>query len=551
MMVSQSAMTCFIVEPMACRLAGLMVVLAVLAAAQAPVIRGRVVDAATGNPVARVTVRATAEFNGEAYHAMERTGPDGAFQFQGIVPGSYLVGATKTGFLPRLYGPETPGAPPQYLAVKDGETKDIVLRLRAVTAIRGRVVDEAAEGVSGVQIQRLTRGFERGKEAWVMEETAITDRHGAFRFDEVMPGRYVLMAVPDAGLRAGLPSEIDASRRSEERRYGPAFWGGGREPSDARLVELRAGQELDNVEIALTPQETGAVEVALRGLPSESAFPSLELITDSPWMTYRSRLTYDARKQTAGQSDRLLPGRYHVTGYTEHGSRAHAARVVVDVSPGGTARVELVFAPAVDLDGRVRVEGPGAAEHRKVQVTLIPGSVRQPVASLLQAEPDHEGRFTIRNVPPGVWDIGVEPIPPGGYLKAMTLAGHDVLTEDMTIDSASRGPLEIVLSTQGGVVRGSIEMEDRQTVATVLLLPEGEFAHVISFHQGVETRPGGDFEIKGVTPGTYRLYAFNTIRPWEWLQPGFLDAYREMGTAVEVAEGKTSPADAKLIRRSR
>ncbi|MDX2153778.1 MAG: carboxypeptidase-like regulatory domain-containing protein [Bryobacteraceae bacterium] len=519
--------------------------------AQAPVVRGRVVHAGTGDAIAKAVVRATTKIGGEEYHAIERTDGDGRFQLQGIVPADYLIGAEKAGFLPRLFGPEEPGAPPQYLAVKAGDVHDIVLRLRPMTAIRGRVVDETGEGVNMAQLQLLARGFERGKPAWQVVREFGADGQGQFRFEGLMPGRYVLAAMGLHGMKGGLPSDIDVSLKPVERQYAPAFYGGGREPSEAKLMEVRAGQVLEGIELALLPMETGSIEMTVSGLPSENSYPNLSAMTESEWVLQRRNMTWDAQKRVARLYEPVLPGRYHVVGHLEHEGRVYAANAVVDVPAGGVARAELTFAPAIDLEGRVRVEGPGAEKFRDVKVTLLPGSVRQPIASELEARPDKEGRFVIRNVPPGVWDIGVEPIPAGGYLKSMTLGGADVLTKDMVIDAASRGPLNVVVSTRGGVVKGSVEMEDKRTVATVLLLPEGEFAHVISFHQGAETEPGGGFEMRGVTPGRYRVYAFNQIAPWEWLQDGFLDQYREMGTAVEIGEEQTVEANTKLIRRGR
>jgi hypothetical protein len=74
----------------------------------------------------------------------------------------------------------------------------------------------------------------------------------------------------------------------------------------------------------------------------------------------------------------------------------------------------------------------------------------------------------------------------------MRLGDQDVLTEEMVIDSGTIAPLNIVVSTRGGVVEGTVVQDEAEPAAgrqapskpvraVVVLAPEGRFEHVMSF----------------------------------------------------------------------
>jgi hypothetical protein len=158
-----------------------------------------------------------------------------------------------------------------------------------------------------------------------------------------------------------------------------------------------------------------------------------------------------------------------------------------------------------------------------------------------------DGTFVIESVTPGVWDIGVNPIPPGGYIKSMRLGDQDVLTEDMTIGPRTAGVLRIVASARGGVLEGHVKRSEEDTRAIVLLAPAGRFSHVLSFYsQGIADETG-HFKMEGLTPGAYKLYAFEAMEYGAWQNPEFLKPLESYGEKVEIVEGTNPPKELRLI----
>ena len=157
-----------------------------------------------------------------------------------------------------------------------------------------------------------------------------------------------------------------------------------------------------------------------------------------------------------------------------------------------------------------------------------------------------DGTFVIRSVTPGVWDIGVNPIPPGGYIKSMRLGDQDVLTEDMTIGPGDK-VLRIVVSARGGVLEGHVKRSGEATSAIVLLAPAGRFSHVLSFYsQGIADETG-HFKMEGLTPGTYKLYAFEALEYGAWQNPEILKPFESYGEKVEIGEGTNPPKELQIL----
>src|SRR3954462_12270437 len=117
------------------------------AAAGTAVVRGRVLDAATGRGLSRVQVRAnTPNPNPNTppvtpYPWAAMTDGEGRYEITGIPAGSYAIAATKANYVRSAYGAERFEGPGKRLAIADGQVLDkIDLRLvrAGVITRRGR-----------------------------------------------------------------------------------------------------------------------------------------------------------------------------------------------------------------------------------------------------------------------------------------------------------------------------------------------------------------------------------------------------------------------------
>jgi hypothetical protein len=213
-------------------------------------ITGRVVDGATGEPIAEAVValippggrgagRGLPPGGGspEVQQAMEAamaaaaaaagrggtgqqrvmTGADGRFVFHSLPPGNFQLSATLTGYTsslgvslsPSLIGAAggvsaTPSS--TTLPMKEGEfATGVTLRLWKFGVISGTVFDDAGEPAIGLVVQVARRLMAAGRVRYVPAWSARTDDRGAYRISSIVPGDY-LVVVPQA--QVSMPTTI-------------------------------------------------------------------------------------------------------------------------------------------------------------------------------------------------------------------------------------------------------------------------------------------------------------------------------------------------------
>ena len=224
------------------------------------------------------------------------------------------------------------------------------------------------------------------------------------------------------------------------------------------------------------------------------------------------------------------------------------------VAGSNTDNLSVTLTAGTPLTGRLQLEGQGGKEHGPYTVHLTPGDHMRFLGEQPTADVNDDGTFEFDDVVPGVWDIGVQPEPPGSYIKSMRLGKQDVLTEDMTLKAGTREPLNIVLSMDGAIVSGTVAETGASDAkpagrVMVLLAPSGKFDDVLSFYQIASTSENGKFTFKQVTPGRYKIYAFDRMERDEYWNPAFLKPYAAAGEEFDVPEGGRLDRKATLIVR--
>ena len=106
------------------------------------------------------------------------------------------------------------------------------------------------------------------------------------------------------------------------------------------------------------------------------------------------------------------------------------------------------------------------------------------------------------------------------------------------------------MSARGAVVTGTVAVPAgiaRLPRAEMLLAPFGKYANVLSFYHRTSADDAGHFEFKGVTPGRYKLFAFEEMDPLAYEDPGFLKPFDMLSEAFDVAEGARIERQTQLI----
>src|SRR5215471_9385778 len=156
------------------------------------VVRGRVVDDATGKPLANIPVQFSPRPNHpfapgidvEPTPRSAVTDSNGAFEIAHLTAGDYAVFAsTPVPYLSISYGVSRAGGPGKILTVADGAKLDVAIKAWRGASIAGHVVDDRGRPVAGVEVRIFT---DRPN----VYGSATTNDLGEYEITRLQPGRY-------------------------------------------------------------------------------------------------------------------------------------------------------------------------------------------------------------------------------------------------------------------------------------------------------------------------------------------------------------------------
>jgi len=424
---------------------------------------------------ARVTLR-------RAESTAERavmTDDNGRFSISGLPEGRYTLLAGKAAYLTTYYGSTRagrgPGSPIALSA--DQKVVNLVLKMSRGAVIGGVVRDQFGEPVPNIGVRIMQYQMSSGERRLVGASTTgpvQTDDRGAYRAFGLMPGTYVVSAVPlpqgFSEIRQVSQNDLQAAI-SDTRRSGPAsntpaatapdpaaaivpgrsvgyapvFYPGTITPSEAGQIALAAGQELNGVDLSLRLVNTAKIEGMVMGA--------------------------DGRPATNTQIT-VLPVDFTV---------AMPTRTAI-TSPEGTFTVSNITPGRYTLGARSGGPGPMMLQDRMVFAPAPPGGG-------LPAPPPPP--------PP--------PPPPLAGTAPMFFAEQE-------IDVSGENLAGITLTLQPGVtVSGRIVFEGKNSTpppdlrqTRVLLTPANQNRPTMGLAPA-QIDEAGNFVLQGVPPGQYRF----------------------------------------------
>lgn len=259
------------------------------------VIAGALTSADLGRPIRKAQVKL--ESTTPRLTRTTVSDADGRFVFDGLPAAEYKLSASKAGYVEmalgaRLPGPGVPGTP---LSLGPGQKLDrIALPLPRAGVISGIVTDEFGDPAIGVPVRAMRYGYNNGQRVARPVGNAVTDDIGGYRIAGLLPGDYIVAAVPRETVAAAsataeslrvrqqqVAASGDAAARDrieQARREGtaavgppaaagyvPAYFGGAHAPSSASPVKLALSQHAGGIDLQLIVMKTGTVSGTVTG----------------------------------------------------------------------------------------------------------------------------------------------------------------------------------------------------------------------------------------------------------------------------------------------
>jgi len=121
---------------------------------------------------------------------------------------------------------------------------------------------------------------------------------------------------------------------------------------------------------------------------------------------------------------------------------------------------------------------------------------------------------------------------------------HSALAS-VTVRRESSG---IELNRKPGQIEGVVVNDKRQPVAGIrtILIPDQDRGR-IGLYKFAETDQAGRFTIRGITPGAYKVFAWEALEEWAFFDSDLMQRFERYGTPVRISESDELRTDVKLI----
>jgi hypothetical protein len=481
--------------------------------ASAADISGRVVNAATGEPIPRARVAIHVLVNGAEPNGVTLlSDATGAFRVSNLPDGNLQLSCEKAGYLSASL--MFPG---------DTKSTPVVLRMTRQAVIEGSVVDEKGGGVPSASVQVFRQVVASGRLQIQHSNGAQTDETGEFRLFGLAAGHYYI----------GATAPII---RPAKFAYAPMLYAGATDISAAQAIDLQPGTE-EHVKISLHAVPAHRV----RAMMADGRSANIGLYPEDSLqfpVTLNLAASWDEKTHIFTVSG-VPAGRYVLEATTQIDGRQQRVRKTIAVDDADLDGILLEPASPPEITGRVTKDGKAAAraEISEIQVRSLRGQ--------FAGQMEDNGSIHFSDLLPDSYHVVV--VPTGSaYVQSIRQAGRDVGREGIVIGQFPTAPLEIDISSHGGTIDGAIAVPGSHTEAAIVGLfrsIDGELVFDRQTYVGrfvtAPSPPGTSsarFRIQGVAPGEYVLLAWPSDAQIQYAEPDFMRQYSAGGKTVRVTE---------------
>jgi hypothetical protein len=469
---------------------------------------GTVVNSVTGELIARA--RVTLNAGGTAYSTVTDSSGRWTLSNLGCAPASLQV--SRPGFLQNAPNSRAGGAPRALTLISGSPLHDLKTELTPQSVAFGKVLDDQGDPVMGAQITVLASRVQDGRPRFQQAGLGTTNDLGDYRIANLPRGKYALCA----------HSNQQNVQAQSQTIIADACFPGPLDGGGASVMEMPAGRET-KVDFTLTEVLAVHVRGIITGLP-EGRGSGMNFIRRGVNSDFGGNLPGAVRD---GKFDfRVPPGSYMLTADYFEGGKRLTARVPIDAGSSDIDNVVVHLESGFTVTGIVR--GP-TGSMPQFGVNLRPS---EPVnlTGQVKWEPDHTA-FAINDMVPGSYRLDIFP-PAPWYVKSATLAGQDVLNSEIALSQAA-GPIEIVLSDDGGSIEGDVADAAGQPAAAGILLLR-DTTRVAN----TTSQASGHFRLQNLAPGDYTVYAWDEPNEVEYANQDWMRRYGGGGVSVTVTAGQ-------------
>jgi protocatechuate 3,4-dioxygenase beta subunit len=509
--------------------------------AEKGIVGGIVVNQLTSEPLRHAKVAMEGTRNGTNVSYVAETDATGIFSIRDVDPGGYHLMVDHPGFLqiPRISGVQSlMGAS---ITVRRKQTlRDVVLQVPPSSVVIGRVFDRDGDPACDFQVQATRYSYIGGKHQLHLIATAVTNDLGEYRIHGLSPGTYYIAA----STTSTATTAIEDKGQTPEH-YVPTYYPRNTDLLSAAPVAVGQGDQISGIDIWATVSRP----VTVSGRVLSSAGNQLgrntviTLISRSIDAAGASLNSTTSIKDAQGHFEvrGASPGAYTLSALVDDKNEHYAGAQALEIRGTDIENIELVMNRAATVNGCIRVEGDKSLGLKSVRVLLEPDSNLLTGSVIGDVKPD--GTFSIAGVLPDQYSIEVFGLPQEFYVRKIELGMEDIQGRKVDFRHTA-GSLELVVSPSGGSITGSVVDEEQNTArgVEVVLVPAVEHRQERDLYRTALSNKEGQFNLVGIAPGEYKLFALPEVEPEAYFDPNFIGPLEDYGQVINVEENSSHVA---------
>jgi hypothetical protein len=521
-----------------------------------------------------------------------KTGTDGKFVFRNLPGGAYKLVAARIGgaFVPVEYGQKGVLGRGVIFPINDGDIKrDIRMEMAPVGTITGTVFDENRRPVGHAAVLALIPTYRDGQQVLTISAIVHTDDHGEYRLFSLVPGKYYVAVRPEDPTRRTavliisppgrrgvteqavtpvVTKRILANGETVEETYRYVYYGGSTDLRRATPVNLTPGGLVGAVDIPLAAGKTRSLHIRGRvvdgavGGPAKGANVRLIPRVYSankilPQTATDNNGEFDLNGVVAGSYDLYVlgaqvPPRAQAPGVPPVPAIPLMAGIPIDVGNDDVNGIALTINPGTTINGRVTIEGrpDNSPELPRIRINVDADPTGVAMVGSTQVNVQGNGTFKVENVWPAKYRMNAAGLPPNTYVKSMRFGNLDLLAQTLSTPlQQADGVVEIVIGTDTSQISGRVEGARGEGVpnAKVALVPDAPLRSRLDLYKSTTTDSSGEYRLNGISPGDYRVFAWDDTEDNAWTDPEFLRPDEGRGKSVRIGAGRSEAATVTVL----
>jgi protocatechuate 3,4-dioxygenase beta subunit len=519
-------------------------------------ISGRVIDAVTGQPLARASVELIPSNLSNAPNSPDAgqvgiTDAQGFFAFAGVSPGKYVLFARHRGYIGQTYQQHESFT--TAIVVGPGfESENLIFGLRPGASISGIVADESDDPIRHADVMLFHQTFAGGRRRTLQVRRANTDDEGRYQFGHLSPGTYFVgvSAQPwyaqhgvqhrvtrkDSDIQEVLPEQ----NQTLDVAYPVAFFSNASDLASATPIALHSG-DMATADFRMRP--IPATHVLVRTLASDPEQSTSVAVTQTVAENDTILVPAQVNQLAPGLMEvtGVPPGRFNLVLNTQRGNAmAHRSQ---SLQLENDAEVDVTRSTSsVVVSGILRVEdGSAAPQPARVRLrTSATGYAFETTVSAL-------GEFSFKDNPvePGNYEIMIIE-PQGLFIRNLSSASAKTSGRSFEIAGAEDVSITINASKGNGRITGVALKKDKRASGVMIVLAPLDLKSNPALFRRDQSDSDGSFALNFVVPGRYTLMAIEDGWVLEWGEPSVLQKYIAGGESVQIAPNQKAEVTVKV-----